>query len=260
MTEYPTLDEVLSAEITQDIAQRFFSFRKLIEEDKLDLAEKVRQYSFILEQRISFELIRIYVLLREERLILAFLDLAGLREELFYDPYLAESENIARRVLSCQQFRGWTRAGRFRNFILDCYEKLTFHAAAYRSRVKELAQEHGVIQEEIRQFYRENDLSTILHFLHSLGDSQVAGDMQGGLETGLADGLESKLQIKPPLPLDELLLILPPLKPLGAIRAELRRLSKQAYKVQPSWIMELFGRHQQPCERRNGAEGGRIEK
>jgi len=136
MTEYPTLDEVLSAEIKQDIAQRFFSFRKLIEEDKLDLDEKVRQYSFILEKRISFELIRIYVLLREERLILAFLELAGLREELFYDPYLAESENIARRVLSCQQFRGWTRAARFRNFIDDCYEKLTSRPRRIAARSK----------------------------------------------------------------------------------------------------------------------------
>lgn len=250
MTRYPTLDEVISSEIKQDIAQRYFGFRKLIEEDKLDLDEKVSQYSFILEKRISFDLIRIYVLLREDRLIKAFLDLINLREELFYDPYLAESENIARRVLSCQEFRGWTRAARFRNFIFDCYQKLTFHAAAYRCKVEELEQEHGIIQEEIRQFYRKNDISNILHFLHFLGDPQVVGDMQGGLEIGLAEKLAGKMQIKPPLPIEQVLLVLPPLKPLDEVKAELKKLIVQAYEEQPAWILELFGQRHPPCERR----------
>jgi hypothetical protein len=255
MARFPTPDEVMSSEIKQDIAQRYFGFRKLIEEDKLDLDEKVRQYSFILEKRISFDLIRIYVLLREERLIKAFLDLIDLGEELFYDPYLTESENIARRVLSCQEFRGWSRAARFRNFICDCYEKLTFHAAAYRSKVEELEQKQGLIQEEIRQFYRKNDISTILHFVHSLGDPQVAGDMQGGLEIGLAEELAGKMQIKPPLPIERLMLVLPPLKPLAAIKDKLKKLIVQAYKVQPAWILELFGRRHPPCERREAGEG-----
>lgn len=255
MPRYPTLDEVMSSEIKQDIAQRYFGFRKLIEEDKLDLEEKVRQYSFILEKRISFDLIRIYVLLRKDRLIKAFLNLIDLGEELFYDPYLAESENIARRVLSCQEFHGWSRASRFRNYILDCYQKLAFHAAAYRSKVKELEQEHGIIQEEIRQFYQKNDISNILHFLHFLGDSQGAGDLQGGLEIGLGERLAGKMQIKPPLPIEQVLLFLPPLKPLAEIKDELKKLIARAYKEQPVWILELFGKRHPQCERRGAGEG-----
>jgi hypothetical protein len=254
MAKYPTLDEVISAEIKQDIAERYFGFRRLIEEDTIGLEEKVRQYSFILEKRISFDLIRIYVLLREDRLIKAFLDLIDLRQELFYDPYLSGSKNIAKRVLSCQEFHGWNRAGRFRNFILDCYEKLTFHAGVYRNRFKELLQEHGVIIEEIKQFYRAHDISAILHFIHSLGDPQLTGTMQGGMETGLAEDLASKLQIKPPLPIEQVLVVLPPLKPLDETRRELKKLTREAYKLQPPWILELFAKRYSPCDRREAGE------
>lgn len=254
MVKSPGIDEVMSSEIKQDIAERYFGFRRLIEEDGLDLEERIRQHSFILEKRISFDLIRIYVLLREERLIKAFLELIGLRERLFFDPYLTESENIARRVLSCQEFHGWSRAGRFRNFILDCYEKLSFHAEAYRTRVEELQQQHGILVEEIEQFYRKNDISAILHFVQSLGDPGIAGDMQGGMEIGLAEGLASKLRIKPPLPVEQVLVLLPPLKSLAAIKSKLKKLIGQAYKIQPPWILELFSRGSSPCERREAGE------
>lgn len=254
MAKSQSIDEVLSSEIQQDIAERYFGFRRLIEEDKLDLEEKIRQHSFILEKRISFDLIRIYVLLREEPLIKAFLELIGLRERVFYDPYLAESENIARRVLSCQEFHGWTRAGRFRNFIFDSYVKLIFHSELYRSKVEKLQREHGLIVEEIEQFYRKNDISAILHFVQSLGDPGVTGDMQGGMETGLAEGLAGKLRIKPPLPIEQVLVLLPPLNPLEAISGQLKKLIGQAYKIQSPWILELFSGRSFPCQRREAGE------
>jgi len=251
----PTLDEVMGAEIKQDLASRYFGFRKLIEEDALGLEEKARQHSFILQKRISFDLIRIYVLLHDDGLIKKFLALSGLNEELFYDPYLIESENIARRVLVCQEFRGWTRTTRFRNYILDCYDRLTLYAGVYRSRVEELLKEQKLILEEIEQFYRKNDISAILHFVQKLGEPRVSGDMQGGMETGLVEGLADKLQIEPPRPIEQVLFILPPLKPLAEIKNELKELIRQAYAMQPSWIFELFSRSHAPCERREGGNG-----
>ena len=41
------LDDVLAAELKQEIAGRYFGFRKLIEEDSQDYAQKVREHSFI---------------------------------------------------------------------------------------------------------------------------------------------------------------------------------------------------------------------
>ena len=102
-------EDSLSSEIKRDIAERYFGFRKLIEEDKLALKDKIKHHSFILEKRISFDLLRIYVLLRDEKLIKEFLELIGLHETLFFDHYLLESQNITRRVLSGMSFHGFFR-------------------------------------------------------------------------------------------------------------------------------------------------------
>jgi hypothetical protein len=245
----PTLDEVMSLEIKRDIAQRYFGFRKLIEEDELALEEKEKQYSYILQKRISFDLIRIYVLLRDEKLIRAFLDLIGLHEKLFYDPHLLQSPKIPSRVLSCQRFHGLFRFSRFKNFIFDCYENLVFHTELHRGKIAELQEERSIIIEEIKQFYHDNDLSVIMNFLKSMGNPQVSGPMHGGLEVGLAEGLDKKLSIAPPLPIEQVMTLLPALKPLAEIKTPFKRLTKKAYAIQPSEILAIFDRKDSGCER-----------
>jgi hypothetical protein len=249
MASQPTLEDIMSSEIKRDIAMRYFGFRKLIEEDELALSEKAKQYSYILQKRISFDLIRIYVLLRDDELITSFLDLIGLHKELFYDPYLSQSLNIIKRVLACQHFHGIFRSSRFTNYILDCYESLTMHAELYRQRVQELQEDRAFIAEEIKEFYRQNDLNVIIHFLQSMEDPKATGPMQGGMEVGLAEGLEQKLQLSPPQPIEQTMTILPPLQPLPRIKRVLKKLAKQAYKIQPPEILALFTQKDTGCDR-----------
>ncbi|MEW6501620.1 MAG: hypothetical protein ACOY8P_06730 [Thermodesulfobacteriota bacterium] len=245
-----TLDEIMATEMKQEIAGRYFGFRKLIEEDKLDLAQKIREYSFILQKRISFDLIRIYILLGDEGLIGEFLSLAGISERLFYDPYLTESRTIAARVFECQRFRGFTKGGRFQNYILDCYEKLVFHIGLYRQKIAELEAEQGAITEEIHLFYQQNDLNAILGFLKHLGDEEMTGAMQGGMETGLAEGLNEKLKIEVPLPIEQVLPVIPAPTPLAAIRSHLKRLCKKAYRQQSPELLAMFDHNSTPCPER----------
>ena len=249
MIKKQTIDEVLSSELKHDIAGRYFSFRKLIEDDETDLKEKIKQNSFILEKRISFDLIRIYILLRKEEFIDVFLKLAGFEDKLFYDPYLTESAQIASRVFRCQRFSGFTRAGRFINFLLECYENLYHHAVIYHQHIKELEEDRALIAEEIKQFYRENNLSAILGFMHGLGNEEVCSCMQGGPEVGLSDELSKKLNIPALPPIEKMLIVLPePAKPED-IRHELKRLAKQAYKNQQADFLKMFDRKDTSCER-----------
>ena len=256
MGNNPTFDEIMSAEIKRDIAQRYFGFRKLIEDDELALSEKARHYSYILQKRISFELIRIYVLLRDEELITSFLDLIGLHKKLFYDPYLSQSENIATRVLACQHFHGLFRSSRFKNYILDCYDNLTMHAVLYRRKIKEMQEDRAFITQEIEEFYRKNDLSVIIHFLQAMGEPKMTSSMQGGVEAGLAEGLEKKLEIAPPQPIEHTMTILPPLQPLAEIKSSLKKLAKQAYRVQPPEILAIFANRETGCDRDNTIDQG----
>jgi len=254
MASQPTLEDIMASEIKRDIASRYFGFRKLIEEDELALSEKAKQYSYILQKRISFDLIRIYVLLREDELITSFLHLIGLHKDLFYDPYLSQSLNIINRVLACQRFHGLFRSSRFTNYILDCYQNLTRHTEQYRDKVRELQEDQALITEEIKQFYRQNDLSVIIHFLQAMEDTKTAGSMQGGMEVGLAEGLDRKMKISPPQPIEQTMTILPPLQPLAKIKSALKKLAKRAYKVQPPEILAIFDQKETGCDRDRSAD------
>ena len=225
------IQDVLAYEVKKEIADRYFGFRKLIEEDKLDLSEKLRQHSFILEKRISFDLIRIYILLKDETLIQAFLDLVKLHEHLFYDPYLTQSRQIRERVFEGVRVRGLTRASAFRGLVEDCYERLAFHVERYRDKFEELMEERQTIDEEIKMFYRQNDLGSIMGFLRSLGDSRVSGGMAGGMEVGIAAALEKKMEVEAPLPIEHFLPILPPLPAYDQIRGPMHDLVKQAFPL-----------------------------
>ncbi|HET97878.1 MAG TPA: hypothetical protein ENN98_04160 [Desulfurivibrio alkaliphilus] len=245
------LDDVMAAELKQEIAGRYFGFRKLIEEDSQDYAQKVREHSFILEKRISFDLMRIYLLLRDESLIQEFMELVGLNERLFFDSYLLESPSLQARVFECQRFKGWTRKGRFVRYFFTCYENLGFHVKVFDGKVRELEKMQGAIAEEIKYFYKQNNISAIMAFLRTLGDQQATGAMQGGMEIGLAEGLDSKLQIRPPAPVEQLLPIIKPMPPLKTIKRPLKKLILTAYSRQIPQLLALFNENSTPCPERN---------
>ena len=139
----------LSFEIKKEIADRYFGFRKIIEEDKLDLSQKIEQHSFILQKRISFELLRIYSLLKEEELIQTFLDITGLDKETFYDPQFTRLETLKERVFSGIKLRGFTIRRKNINLLLDCYDRLSIHAHQYHNKIEELQEHNETIDEEI---------------------------------------------------------------------------------------------------------------
>ncbi len=221
--------DTLALEVKQEIADRYFGFRKLIEEDKMALAEKIRQHSVILEKRISFDLIRVYILLGDEGLIDRFLALVSLPSQIFYDPYLTESKTIRDRVFSGVDFRGMTRKSCFTNAVIDCYERLVLHVDRYREGFAELEVERDGIVTEIADFSHRNDLGSILGFLRGLGGTEQENVLQGGMEPELARDLERKLAIATPEPVHHYLPVLSPLPRLAAIRGSLLEIVAAAY-------------------------------
>jgi hypothetical protein len=222
------------------MAERYFGFRKLIEDDTRDYQEKIRQYSYILEKRISFDLIRLYILLKDPMLIHLFCEEAGLEEKLFYDVELSKSETIRVRVFEGVRFRGFTRAGRYKNFGLECYERLAAHTEQYNQKIEELRNMREGISEEIRIFYRKNDINAILSFLRSMGDQNLSSHMAGGMEVGIAEALEKKMAIKPPFPVEQVLPVIPHLKKPDLISKDLLHLIKEAYTKQDDHILTIF--------------------
>jgi len=233
------ISKIMTYEIKKEIAGRYFGFRKLIEEDKEELARRIKSHSMTIEQKIVMDLARIYILLQSRELIRSFLELAGLEEEIFYDEYMISSPTIKSRVFTGIRGRGLTRTGRLKNLFLGCYEMLVDHVGKYREKFSELLESHELISEEIKLFYRKNDISSILDFLRSLEDHDN-GLLTGPISRGASENLEKKMMVTSPPPIEYQLPIIPPLVPLARIRREMKKLAEEALKRHPEKIADLI--------------------
>jgi len=230
-------EDYLSVELKREIAERYFGFRKMIEEDTLDLNEKIKYQLSILEKRISYELIRIYILLKDEQFIHQFMELTGWEEKLFYDPYITESATIRKKVFKGIKIRGLTRAGRFKNLVFDAYERLAAHVQHYRENLEDIETSRETINEEIELFYRENDIGNIMGFLRALEGSSSEDSMGVNPDAGSIDTFADKMRIEKPPPIDPELIAIPPLVSLHNIRKELKKLVDKAYKLHGGKIL-----------------------
>jgi hypothetical protein len=236
-TMKPDTENFLAIEIKREIAERYFGFRRMIEQDTLDLLEKIENQLSILEKKISYELIRIYILLKDEVLIQQFMELSGWHERLFYEPYITESPTIRKKLFKNIKIRGLTRAGRFKNLLFDTYERLVAEVDLYRQNLEEIETSRETINQEIELFYRENDIGNIMGFLRAIEGAGGENTMGITPEAGSADTLEHKMRIEKLPPIDEKLIILPPLAPLPSISKDLKRLSEKAYKFHGGKIL-----------------------
>ncbi|MCK5515792.1 MAG: hypothetical protein KAI39_02870 [Desulfobulbaceae bacterium] len=233
------IDQMLSIEIKKDIADRYFGFRKLIEENIQDYDDQIVSSFRRMEQKIGYDLIRLYILLKDGQLIhdffkIAGLETMGLNEQLFYDPYLTESDTIRKRVFAGRSVGGLTRKSRFRNMGLDTYEELERNINEYRETFHQLLDERETIREEIKLFYKKNDLGTIMGFLRGLGGSGAykTGAMEGGLTPNTGESLNNKMKVKPPPPVEEFLPDIPAINPMQKIKGDLKTILDKAYQRQ----------------------------
>lgn len=224
----------LAFEVKKEIAERYFGFRKIIEEDSDEYQKKVIKSALILETEIGFDLLRIYALLREDVLIQRFYALTRLGKILFFDSYVSSSPTIRKRLFENQKVRGFLRKTRFQNMFFDVYNSLRTHVDEYRNRIAALIEDHEVIEEEIKLFYKKNDISGIMLFLRSLdGATGTSGTMSGGIENGGTISMEKKMRLHPPQSVEKFFPTLQAIPAPSSIRTELKRLLEQAYSKQP---------------------------
>jgi hypothetical protein len=224
--------KVMTYEIKREMAERYFGFRKLIDEDKAELARQIRLQTMTSEQRIVMDLVRIYILLQDRTLIERFLILSGLEDVLFYDDHLVHSPTIRARVFASFRTSGLTRAGRFKNLLLTCYDQLVADVDTYREKFGELLDTQEFITAEIKLFYQKNDLSSMLGFLRQLDGEEDSG-LVGPIVAGVGEDLATKLKVEPPEAIEHNLPVIPPLVQPDRIRGGLKELAEEALLLHP---------------------------
>jgi hypothetical protein len=228
------LEQMLSLEIKKEIADRYFGFRKLIEEDRQAFDRRVGEARQHMNETVGVELVRVYFLLQKENLIHDFFRLTGLRDDLFFAPHLPGDTDEQHRLFSGMPCRGLTRRSRFRLFFLDTYTRLQHALEAYKTALNSLREERDTIVEEIELFYRKNDLGIMMGFMRGLnGDpGQETGLLAGGLAPHRDSLLEQKMLLEPPLEVDQLLPVFADLPPLKVCKKKLVHLIDTAYEEQ----------------------------
>lgn len=220
---------LLNFEIKKELADRYFGFRKIIEEDKSELENDVRFLDLTMGQKIVTDLNRLYVMLDDEKLITEFLMITGLEESVYFDPYILTSANIRKRLFEGVKTKGLTAAGRFQYLFRHCYEQLVYDVDEYRAKYAELIDNQETIEEEITLFYKKNDISHIIGFFRSMDAVDFGSNMEGPLQSGYTESLEEKMRISPPLNVKDKIPQFPPLIPLPQIKKKLKKLAELAF-------------------------------
>jgi hypothetical protein len=227
------IDKVLAYEIKKDIADRYFSFRKMIEEDSTAYVTSILEATVELEASVGLDLIRLYILLGEPVLIKEFQDLTGIADDLFYDPYICSSPTIKNRLFAGLPVKGLTRKSRFKHLFFTLYQRVQEQSVKYQQTRNQLAEDQETISEQIKLFYRKNDLQNILSFLRSLDHNDQHASLQTGAPNSEGGNLESRMHLTPPEAPAHLLPDVPVLPPLEKIKKRLQPLLDHALAQQP---------------------------
>ena len=229
------LSNILTFEVKKEIADRYFGFRKIIEEDTNLYRQKIIAISLDLESSIGFDLVRIYTLLQDDDLIYNFFKISGLSERFFFDSFINKSPAVRKRIFCGRKIRGLTRWSCFKNMFFDTYAILHDHIIDYRTALCQLIEDHDTLREQINLFYRKNDITGIMQFLRGL-DRCSAGDTEALKPAPVANFqccLDDKLRLHPPDPVEELLPIIPAIPPLKEVRAALKEILLLSWSRQP---------------------------
>lgn len=228
---------LLAFEVKKEMADRYFGFRKRIEDDTNAYTRRLEQSAQDLENKIGFTLLRIYTLLRTESLINSFISLVGLPRGLFYDRYIVESQTIHKRIFAGQEYRGLTRKRGIQIMFFDNYLQLVEDIDSYRKTLEELNEELETIREEINLFYKNNDIDSIMSFIRRLEspDSTLLNTMRPNGSGSPEQGLSAKLRLHPPPSVSETLPAIPSIPPLKQVKKQLKILLKSAIESRPDF-------------------------
>ncbi len=227
------ISQILAFEVKKEMADRYFGFRKRIEDDTLAYTKRLDQSVLEMENDIGSTLLRIYILLNSKQLIRSFADLTHLPHNLFYDKHIVESPADYKRIFANQQYYGLTRKRGFRNMFFDTYTQLSDHINSYRRTLHELTEEQETIREEINYFYRNNDIDSIMQLIRRFDspDPNVLSTMQPAGNGRPEQGLSCQMRMYPPRPANEILPAIPALPAIHMIRRELKKLADSAFEI-----------------------------
>ncbi len=238
LSGYEDLAESLAIEVKREIAERYFTHRKVIEEEIEAYQQALKAFEKE-EEKVLWELLRLTQLLRDRDLIARFRELTGISLEFYLDEYILSSKTIRRRLFRELKSRGLTSKRRFLKLFEDTYKRLLRRLEEYRRKFRALKAQAELINQDIQEFQREYDLGSIFNFLGSL---EGGGPAIGGVEEKgkVYDQLTEALRFPPVVPPEEKFTDFPAPPSWKEVGHELLKLAKEAYKRHTGEVKQIL--------------------
>lgn len=223
--------QALAYQIKREIAERYFGARKYIEDKTEEVTVRIDRLLSFYERRVVPDLVRIYSLLIEKKIVQDFMQLIGWEgEPPYYDEYVVESKTIRERLMKDMEERGWTAFGRFFHRLIDSYDQLFYDIQQYHEQREDLLDEITELDESIAAFCREFDISEIMSFIRSLDRPDIGAGMPTDIINRQDMNLQACFAIKKTSNLSEQLPCVPHLPDIAVVRSNLKKLAESAFK------------------------------
>ncbi len=223
------ISKALAYQVKREMAEQYFGARRVIEEDIEALKPEYRALNDFYELKIGVDLLRIYSILKDKGLAEDFMSVIHWQGLPFYDDYMVESRNIARRLQEPVTSWGITAFYRFFNELCNAYELLERDAREYNERLEGLADEVATINEEIALFEKRFSLDEMMSFLRTMDRDPALEGVLGQNLIANPNVREEGLRLERlSHPRDQLPFV-PALPVLSDVRHILKELAKQAF-------------------------------
>ena len=221
-----TLD-ALRVQIKKEIVDNYFADRVYLEEDANLLHQEVQTYAndvAILGKRFM----ALYQVLGSKDACGLLMDVLKIETWPFYPEYCNRSSQEHMDLLRDYRPRGLTAYRRFRNRIVDLYERLQQESVKVHEAYAKIQTHLKLLNEDINKFNLSYDFGLIAAQIEAM-DGGRDESMSGGLLAPEREELSTRMRFKRQKLTDEELPPVPTLPPLKEIQRKLDSLASKIY-------------------------------
>jgi DNA repair exonuclease SbcCD ATPase subunit len=196
------ISQIFAIEVKQELAQRYFGFRKQIETEIENHHQQKTSFTQSHFPGIAIDFHRFLAVLGSN-FFDTFLEMIGILPSLGH--HFLEKLQPSAEELNLESFRsiGLTRKARFRDRFFHIYSQFEKDLDVYRKAYTDLSEEQMEVKDRIQSFYRQNDISSILEFIRQIdGNDNMLMEAPNNLAEHRSR-LEREMCIIPPPPVED---------------------------------------------------------
>jgi hypothetical protein len=222
---------MLTFELKEDLARRYFGTRKQIENDKIAYLSSLAESSTTGRQDVVHCITKICTLLGSADLCTVFFKFTGLPQDFLNTPLQPHDIVTSKRLIVEFKRRGITRRRRYRNTLYHLYSLLEKEVATYCEDYEENQLLYDDICDEINKFRRNFDLTTIFQFLREIDNPDRGRTSELGYQArhaGLRQA-DNDMEIQFPEAPQSIMVPIKRVQPLADAAGQLNELAGKGY-------------------------------